>query len=172
MKKLTLIVIALSAFLQACEKASNQDIVAFIEETKRRQPADVKAPAVYAPYEPYVYNAAQLRSPFEPPAVIQKRELAANSNVKPNLNRQKERLESYEFTTLSMVGTVQKKGVLWALIRDPDGGIERVRQGSYLGRNHGKIVTVEAQKIDVVEIVSDGYSGWLERPNLITMKEE
>lgn len=161
----------LVCFLQACQKRSHQDIVDFIEESKRKQPAKVQALPVYAPYKPYVYNATQLRSPFEPPALVEKKIIAASSNVKPDLDRQKQRLENFEFSSLSMVGTIKQKGVLWALIRDPEGAIERVREGYYLGRNHGRITDLNNQSIDVIEIVPNGLDGWLERPNIITMKE-
>ncbi len=174
MKKLMhfFMLVGLALLVQACQKSSHQDIKDFIDEAKRKQPGKVKAPPVYAPYKPYIYNAAQLRSPFEPPAVVQKREIAAKSNVKPDLNRQKQRLENYDFASLSMVGTIKRRNVLWALIRDPDGSIERVREGYYVGRNHGKIVSVDDQKIDVVEIVPNGVSVWLERPNLISIKQK
>lgn len=157
-------------FLQACQQRSHQDIVDFIEESKRKQPAKVQALPVYAPYKPYVYNAAQLRSPFDPPALVEKKIIAASSNVKPDLDRQKQRLEDFEFSSLSMVGTIKKKGVLWALIRDPEGAIERVREGYYLGRNHGRVTHLSNQSIDVIEIVPNGLDSWLERPNIITMK--
>ena len=51
------------------------------------------------------------------------------------------------------------------------GGVHRVKVGDYLGRNHGRIVSVDEAKIDVVEIVPDGEGGWLERPRSLTLKE-
>jgi type IV pilus assembly protein PilP len=160
-----------SVLLAACNQSSHQDITNFIEENKRKQPGKVNALPIYAPYKPYVYNAAQLRSPFEPPALVEKKVLAASSNVKPDLERQKQRLEQFDFSSLSMVGTIKKNGVLWALIRDPEGSIERVKPGYYMGKNHGRITDLTAQGLDVVEIVPNGLDGWLERPNVITLKE-
>jgi type IV pilus assembly protein PilP len=46
-----------------------------------------------------------------------------------------------------------------------------VRTGDYLGRNHGKIMTIDESKIDVMEIVPDGEGGWLERPRTLPLKE-
>jgi type IV pilus assembly protein PilP len=161
-----------SLLLMACEQASHQDIKDFIAETKRKPPGTVKGPPIYAPYKPYVYSATQVRSPFEPPAVVERKVLAARSNVKPDLERQKQRLEGFDFSSLLMVGTVKKAGVLWALIRDSEGSIERVKTGGYLGKNHGRITELNEQSIDVVEIVPNGLDGWLERPNVITLKEK
>ena len=159
-------VCVVGVLLAACNQSSHQDITDFIEESKRKQPGKVKALPIYAPYKPYVYNAAQLRSPFEPPALVEKKVLAASSNVKPDLERQKQRLENFDFASLSMVGTIKKDGVLWALIRDPEGSIERVKPGYYMGKNHGRITDLTTQGIDVVEIVPNGLDGWLERPNV------
>jgi type IV pilus assembly protein PilP len=159
-------------WLVACEKSSHQDIKDFIIETKGKPPEKVRGLPIYTPYKPYVYSAAQLRSPFEPPALIVQKVLAASSNVQPDVDRQKQRLEGFAFSSLSMVGTVKKNGVLWALIRDSEGSIERVKTGYYLGKNHGRITELSAQIIDVVEIVPNGLDGWLERPNLITLKEK
>jgi type IV pilus assembly protein PilP len=172
MKKINIVFLCLlGVFLLGCQKNSHQDIVDFIEESKRKQPGNIKALPVYAPYKPYVYNSTQLRSPFEPPALVKKKVLAASSNVKPDLDRRKQRLESFDFAALKMVGTLKKGGVLWALIRDPEGSIERVKPGYYLGRNHGLITGMNDRNIDVVEIVPNGLDGWLERPNVITLKE-
>jgi type IV pilus assembly protein PilP len=161
-----------SVFLMGCEQSSHQDVKDFIAETKRKPPGKVKALPIYAPYKPYVYSAMQLRSPFEPPALVEKKVLAASSNVKPDFNRQTQRLENFDFTSLSMVGTVKKDGELWALIRDPEGSIERVKKGYFLGKNHGKITGMTNQGLDVVEIVPNGLDGWIERPNVITLKEK
>jgi type IV pilus assembly protein PilP len=55
-------------------------------------------------------------------------------------------------------------------VRDPDGGIHRVTEGNFLGRDHGKIVELTDTYLAVVEIVSDGTSdGWVERPRTIEL---
>jgi len=166
-----IVLIAASVFLLACGQESNQDVQQFIDENKRRPPGKVPSLPVYSPYKPYEYNAAQFRSPFEPPALVEKKIIAAKSNVKPDLSRQKQYLESFDFNSLAMVGTIEKDGILWALIRDPSGSIESVRKGAYLGKNHGKIVALNSTSIDVVEIIPNGSDSWLERPNVLSMKQ-
>jgi len=160
-----------SCLLIACEPVSHQDVKDFIAESKGRQPGNIKPLLTYAPYQPHVYDATSLRSPFEPPTLVQKKVLAAKSNVKPDLERRKQPLEKFEFSSLSMVGSVKKDDVLWALIRDPEGSITRVKKGYYLGQNHGRIESLSEQKIDVVEVVPNGLEGWLERPNVISIRE-
>ena len=167
----SLSLLIITILVAGCDSASHQDLRDFIAENKRRPPGKIKEPPQFEPYKPFVYDAARLRSPFEPPAAVEKKTIVANSNVKPDLNRQKQRLESFDFGSLSMVGTVRKSGVLWALIRDSEGAIERVRTGNYLGKNHGRITDLSEQKIDVIEIVPNGIRGWLERPNVISLNE-
>ena len=51
------------------------------------------------------------------------------------------------------------------------GGVHRVKVGDYLGRNNGRIVSINDSAVDVVEIVPDGEGAWLERPRSISLKE-
>jgi type IV pilus assembly protein PilP len=171
--KCRIVLICMSLLLASCEKVSHGDIYAFIEVNKQKSPAKIKPLKRYPPYKPYSYNAQQLRSPFIASYALEKKVLAASSNVKPDDDRQKQPLESFEFSSLVMVGTVRQGGTLWGLIRDPEGSIERVKAGYYLGRNNGRITDISDKGIiDVVEIVPNGSDGWLERPNVISLKEQ
>jgi type IV pilus assembly protein PilP len=158
--------------ISSCQKVSHDDISAFIEINKKKPPGKIKPLKRYPPYKPYSYSSQQLRSPFVPPYVIEQKILVVTSNVRPDLDRQRQRLEDFEFSSLAMVGTVEKSGTMWGLIRDPEGSIERVKVGYYLGKNNGRIVGVNAESIDVVEIVRNGGEGWLERPNIVSIKEQ
>ncbi len=73
---------------------------------------------------------------------------------------------------LAMVGTLEQKGTLWVLIRDEEGGVHRVTTGNYLGRNHGKIVTVAATEVSVVAVSLNNNGGWIERPRTIKLTEQ
>jgi type IV pilus assembly protein PilP len=158
--------------LSGCSSSnSHQDLRDFIAENKRRPPGKVPEPPRIEPYEAYVYDAYRLRSPFDQPVKVvdQQRVSTSNSNVKPDLARKKERLEQFDLSTLSMVGTLKKDGALWALVSDPDGGIERIRRGNYIGRNHGRVIGLNEDKVELLEIVASG-KGWLERPNALELK--
>jgi type IV pilus assembly protein PilP len=168
-KRWALIILAL--LLASCQQASHDDIHAFITSNKEHPPGKIKPLKRYPPYKPYNYRAQQLRGPFTPPYDIEKKVFAATSNVKPDVDRQKQRLESFDFSSLSMVGTVKQGDILWGLIRDPEGSIERVKTGYFLGKNNGKITDISNQSVDVIEIVSNGSESWLERPNVISLKE-
>ena len=53
------------------------------------------------------------------------------------------------------------------MIRDPEGTVSTVRPGNYVGQNNGKIKAVSANSIDLVELISNGNGGWMERPAAI-----
>jgi type IV pilus assembly protein PilP len=60
---------------------------------------------------------------------------------------------------------------LFALIEDGDGGVQRVKVGSYLGKNHGRIVEVAPNLVSIIEVVPDGRDGWVERPRSLSLSE-
>ncbi|RLA18475.1 MAG: pilus assembly protein PilP [Gammaproteobacteria bacterium] len=160
-----------SLVLSACTNNNFADLEAFVEEKKAR-PGGIIAPIpTFKAYEAFSYSAASQRSPFDRPIEVREiAQLQAISSIKPDETRAKEFLEQYTFDSLSLVGTLERGEIDWSLIRDPEGGVHRVKQGNYLGRNHGKIVDTTDTYIAVIEIVSDGSEdGWVERPRTIKL---
>ncbi len=160
-----------STLLVSCGNNEFSDLDQFMSET-RAQPGGVMTPIPpFKTYTAFSYSATTLRSPFDRPIEIREiTQLQSVSTVKPDENRPREFLEQFTFDSLSMVGTLSRAGVDWSLLRDPEGGVHRVRVGNFLGRNHGKIVEMAASYVAVVEIVSDGNEGWVERPRTIKMQ--
>lgn len=159
------------ALLAGCAGRDFSDLDQFMAE-KRARPGGIIAPIpTFKAYEAFAYSATRLRSPFDRPIEVREiTQLQAIAAIKPDENRAKEFLEQYTFDSLAMVGTLERSGDNWALIKDPEGGIHRVQVGNYLGRNHGKIVEMTDTYLAVVEIVSDGTTdGWVERPRTIEL---
>jgi type IV pilus assembly protein PilP len=166
-----LVALLAGSFLSACSGRDFVDLDNFMAE-KRARPGGIIAPIpTFKAYEAFAYSATTLRSPFDQP--IEVREIAhlqAIAAIKPDNNRAKEFLEQYTFDSLNMVGTLERSETDWALIKDPDGGVHRVKMGNFLGRHHGKIVDMTDTYVAVVEIVSDGSAdGWVERPRTIKL---
>lgn len=157
--------------LSACSGDDFSDLDAFMAE-KRARPGGIIAPIpTFKAYEAFAYSATTLRSPFDRPIEVREiAQLQAIAAIKPDENRAKEFLEQYTFDSLRMVGTLERSGTNWSLIKDPDGGVHRVTMGNFLGRHHGKIVEMTDTYVAVVEIVSDGSEdGWVERPRTIKL---
>ena len=160
-----------STLLVSCTSSEFSDLDQFMSET-RAQPGGVMTPIPpFKTYTAFSYSATTLRSPFDRPIEIREiTQLQSVSTVEPDETRPKEFLEQFTFDSLSMVGTLSRAGVDWSLMRDPEGGVHRVRVGNFLGRNHGKIVEMAGTYVAVIEIVSDGNDGWVERPRTIKLK--
>ncbi len=163
--------LCLCSTVAACGGRGFNDLDAFMAE-KRSRPGGIIAPIpTFKAYEAFGYSATTLRSPFERPIEVREiAQLQSVSAVKPDTQRPKEFLEQFTLDSLSMVGTLERSGTNWVLIRDPEGGIHRATLGNFLGRHYGKIVEMGETWVAVVEIVSDGSSdGWVERPRTIKL---
>jgi len=166
-----MIILSLPLALAGCGSRNFDDLDQFMAE-KRSRPGGIIAPIpTFKAYEAFAYSATTLRSPFERPIEVREiAQLQAVSAIKPDPNRPKEFLEQFTLDSLRMVGTLERNGTMWTLIRDPEGGVHRVTLGNYLGRHNGKIVETGETYIAVVEIVSDGSKdGWVERPRTIKL---
>lgn len=157
--------------LAGCESGDDMaQLRRFVEETVNREPGPVEPLPEFTSYEPFTYSAAGMRSPFESPEDARTRGQSDNvSEVQPDLERPREPLESFSLASLTMVGTLTRDNVRWVLIRDDEGTVHRVTVGNYLGRNHGRIVSASDSSIDIVEIVTSGDGGWIERPQTLSI---
>jgi type IV pilus assembly protein PilP len=171
MIKLTLLL--LSSLLTACGVTSGTaDLNQFVDDVMSKPRGIVEPLPVFEPYEAFSYSATGLRSPFDLPTNLNEvvKKITSDSDVRPDLNRTKEQLEQYSFGSLSMVGSIKREEEeLWALISVPNSGIHKVKEGYYAGQNHGKVIRVSQQRIDIIEIVPNGVGGWLERPRSLVL---
>lgn len=172
MIRLLLLAPALAMLLSGCsDSADTADLRRFMEDTQNRPRGRIEPIPVFKPYEFFSYSAAGMRSPFELP-VLDDAEMVitATDNVSPDTDRPREHLEQFALGSLSMVGTLQgADGVLWVLVRDGNGSVVRVREGYFMGQNHGRIVSVNQQRINLIEIVPNGLGGWIERPRTLAL---
>lgn len=175
MRRLTCVfsLLTLGLLLSACDSPQqHQDLHDFMAETKRRPQGQIEPLPAFRPYRPYAYSAMTLRSPFEKPVTEEPGSVKGGRTVEPDMNREREYLESFNIAGLTMVGSMTKGGRLQVLINDGQGGVHLASVGNYLGKNHGKIVVADPGQIEVLEIVSDGASGWVERPRIIKLEEK
>ena len=93
-----------------------------------------------------------------------------NSAVAAELNRRKEPLEAFPLDSMTMVGSVQKQGRPYALLR-VDNLLYQVKAGDYLGQNYGKILKITETEISLREIVQDAAGEWIERPTTLQLQE-
>ena len=143
-----------------------------LEEIKKRPRGRIEPPPEFKAVPTFAYGAHQKRSPFSPPTEQEILEVRDGEQVEPDTLRTKEYLERFPLDSLRMVGTIARPGEgLQALIADPSGTVTRVRPGSYMGNNYGRVAQVTATKVALIEIVPDGRDGWVERASNVSISE-
>ncbi len=158
------IMLALVGFGLAGCTGDMDDLDRYINEIKARPGGRIEPLPEITPYEIFAYVADRdgFRSPFVPDSP-QAGVGAAAGGTRPDPDRSREFLEQFPLDTLRMVGTLALGDTSYGLIQTSDGLIHRVLPGNYLGQNDGRIVTVDEAEIQLVEIISDGIGGYLER---------
>jgi type IV pilus assembly protein PilP len=139
-----------------------------VAEIRNRPGERVEPLPEIKPYESYVYNASNLRSPFVPSAPAQS-DLA--NSVRPDVKRPREFLEQFPLDSLRMVGTLRQQGREYGLVQGKDGLVHRVLPGNHIGQNDGRITGISNTKISVIQIVPDGLGGYIENPASLTLTE-
>jgi type IV pilus assembly protein PilP len=149
--------------LTACG-SDMDDLDQYINDVKAKPGGRIEPLPEITPYEVFTYvaDAEGLRSPFVPDAPQAAAGIAAGS-TRPDRDRSREFLEQFPLDTLRMVGTLQLGETSYGLVQTSDGLIHRVVPGNYMGQNDGRITEVNESEIELVEIISDGIGGYLER---------
>ena len=148
------------------------DLDKYVNEVKARPGGRIDPLPEITPYEIFTYiaDAEGVRSPFVPdtPQATAGRGVGG---ARPDLDRSREFLESFPLDTLRMVGTMYIGETTYALVRTADGLIHRVVPGNYMGQNDGRIIGITDSEIDMVEIISDGIGGYIERDAAIGLSD-
>ena len=147
------------------------DLDQYINEVKARPGSRIEPLPEVTPYEifTYVADAEGYRSPFAP-ELPQARAGGANGVKKPD-DRRREFLEQFPLDTLRMVGTMRLGETNFGLVQTSDGLIHRVVLGNYMGQNDGRITKVNDSEIELIEIISDGIGGYLERQAAVSLAD-
>ena len=174
-----LAVLVVSVSVAACGGGSTADLRSYVAEVKTRPGTPIADLPPIEPYVVYTYpcdGAIQCGDPFEPfylepPKPPESEGQVADNGISPDFDRNREELESYPLDSLRMMGTLEKAGQFWAIVRDPDAIIHRVQIDNYLGQNNGKITSISEDKIELLEIIPDGRGGWDERDAEMALAE-
>ncbi len=158
--------VAASATLAGCDSGIN-DLEQFVAQTRMKHQGRVDPLPEFAEYETVAYAETGLRDPFKPNKDITPAETtvatASTGGPRPDAGRRRESLENYPLDSLKMVGILKQRESSWALVQDREGTIHRVQPGNFAGQNHGKIVKISENEINLVELIPDGISGWIQR---------
>jgi type IV pilus assembly protein PilP len=168
--------------IAGCVSKDMSDLENYTQEVLARPGGRIDPLPPIKPYERYLYQAGglSLRDPFNSfveqsedkqeitPADDPQQKLFATEILTHN----QEDLENYELDSLRMVGVLEDKKVFWGIVQDVKGVVHRVQVGNYLGRNFGKILDIQEDRIDLREIIKDSEGRWEEREATIALYEE
>jgi type IV pilus assembly protein PilP len=167
----SLILISGTMLVAGCVPGT-QDLEQKIADIKGERGIPIEPLPAMKVYPPFSYTAHDLRDPFA--------QFGDDDNPSgtdgvsgPDDARVKEPLEAFPLDALDMVGTIgDPMNAPTALITDPSGAVHRLKPGNYLGQNDGQITAVYEDRVELVELVSNGNGGWMERPASIALDDE
>mgnify|MGYP001819612342 CR=1 FL=1 len=167
--KQALVMLLGASLLTACG-GGNDDLDQYINEVKARPGGRIEPLPEIKPYEVFTYiaDAQGLRSPFAPD---RPQAAVSGAGPSPDETRSREFLEGFPLDTLRMVGTLNMSETSYGLVQTTDGIIHRVIPGNYMGQNDGRITGISESEINLVEIISDGIGGYIERDAAISLAD-
>ncbi len=167
--KRSLLMALLAIGLSACGGGSD-DLDKYINGVKQRPGGRIDPLPEITPYETFNYIADRqgIRSPFRPDTP---QASGGGNGPRPDVERSREYLESFPLDTLGMVGTLHINETMYGLVQTSDGLIHRVIPGNYMGQNDGRITLISESEIGLVEIISDGIGGYIERDAAVGLSD-
>ena len=163
----------LAVFAMAGCMGDHDELRAWMEQQRREAKPSVQPLQPPKKFDPEPYSMVQSVEPFSTQklSVALKQETRQpNSLMAAELNRRKEPLESYPLDGMSMVGSVNKQGQPFALLR-VDNLLYQVKMGDHLGQNYGLITKIGETEIVLRELVMDAAGEMIERPATLQLQE-
>jgi type IV pilus assembly protein PilP len=157
--------------LAACGGEQHSDLKKFVKDSDNLPRGHIPPLPEVKPYEPFTYDAFNLTDPFKP-RKIEPPKTAGAGGLQPDFNRRREPLEAYSLENLKMVGTLQQKKEIYALVKTPDNNLFRVKVGNYMGQNFGHITAISESDIKLKEIVQDSGGSWEEKAQTLQLQDE
>jgi len=169
---LSLALLLVGALLAGCE-GDTQELKDWMDQQRREVKPSVPPLAAPKKFTPVPYANAQQVDPFslQKLSVALKQEARQPSSLlAAEMSRRKEPLEAYPLDAMSMVGSVTKAGVPFALLR-VDNLLYQVKAGDYLGQNYGRILRITETEVALREVVQDAAGEWTERTATLQLQE-
>jgi type IV pilus assembly protein PilP len=162
----------LGALLAACS-ADNEELVQWMDQQRREVRPNVQPLSPPKKFDPEPYVMGQNVEPFsnQKLAVVLRQEARQpNTMLAAEMNRRKEPLEAFPLDSMKMVGSMDRGGQRYALLR-VDNLLYHVKVGDYLGQNFGKVTKITETQVALREVVQDAAGEWIERTSTLELQE-
>jgi type IV pilus assembly protein PilP len=174
MKQLNKAALALVAVLAAgCSDSSVREVRTWMDQVKKETRVSIKPLQEPKAFTPFAYTQKDVVDPFSPNKLLAElaRDAAVSNNpLKPDTERRRELMEGFPLDTMSMVGTIEKSGVHYALLQI-DKTLYQVKTGQRIGQNFGVVTKVGDQEVAIREVVQDAGGEWVERMSKLELQE-
>jgi len=167
------LLICIATTLSACNnQADLSDLKAYITEIKIHASGQIEDLPPRQFYQAFGYPENN-KDPFDS-TVIQSKEIKVEvpkvKGIVINLQRKREFLESFSLESLQMLGTIQYQQHQWGLLKSTDNEVHRVKVGDYVGSNHGKIIKITTEYIQLLELIPNDTGAYKQRDNQIYLE--
>ena len=169
--RLTLAILGATA-LVGCG-AELDELQLWMEQQRREVKPNVPPLQPPKKFDPQPYAAADAVEPFSTQKLtvaLKRDERVPSSLLAGELKRRKEPLEAYPLDNMTMVGSVNKQGRPFALLR-VDGLLYQVKVGDYMGQNYGRVLRISDTDLVLREVVQDAAGEWIERNSTLQLLE-
>jgi type IV pilus assembly protein PilP len=173
MRIYALLAVSIPLLLGACG-GEQEELQGWMDQQRREVKPNIAPLSAPTRFDPQGYEQTRAVEPFsnQKLAVALKQEQRQpNSLLAGEMNRRKQPLEAYPLDSMSMVGSVGRRGGQYALLK-VDSLLYQVKVGDYLGQNYGKITKISETEIGLREVVQDAAGEWIERPSTLQLQEK
>jgi type IV pilus assembly protein PilP len=159
--------------LVGCSDGGVHEVKQWMDDVKRETRVSIPKLSEPKKFIPFNYDSKTAVDPYNPSKLavaFAKLQSNSTSGFKPDLERRREALESYPLDSMTMVGTLQKTGLSYALLQ-ADKTVYQVKVGNYIGQNFGMITKIGDTEVELKEIVQDAAGDWVERKAKLELQE-
>jgi type IV pilus assembly protein PilP len=152
---------------------SNDELRQWMADTRKEMRPVTPTLAEPKTFEPFLYRDQTDIDPFDPSKVtnaLKALSAKSTSGLAPDLSRRREPLEAFPLDTVTMVGTLQRPNLRYALLR-ADGIVYQAKVGNYVGQNFGIITRIDESEVAIKEVVQDAAGEWVERATTLQLQE-
>jgi len=153
--------------------AETEELQGWMDQQRREVKPSVEPLVAPKNFDPSPYTGVSAVDPFSAQKLtiaLKQETRQPNSLLAAEVNRRKDPLEAYPLDSMAMVGSVNRVGRPFALLR-VDNLLYQVKVGDYLGQNYGRITRIGETEIALREIVQDAAGEWIERPATLQLQE-
>jgi type IV pilus assembly protein PilP len=154
--------------------AGIDELKTWMDEERRTIKPNVTPLEAPKRFDPQAYMAANAVSPFsnQKLAVATRQDMREpNPLLTAELNRRREPLEAFPLDSMSMVGSMNKLGRAYALLK-VDALLYQIKVGDHLGQNYGRVTRVAENEVALREIVQDASGEWIERQTALQLQDK